>query len=148
MPTAGSRLLEFAQESGQYPLLELEMIPAKSVNENYLELERTSFLPYLESLLIWLVGENAFQSVPVLSSLIMPGTYFFIFIFTCSCCLYNKTRKSTLVLALIAGLIVTLFLSPVCIYRYCLSLVAVSPLLIAILLEPQHSATRKRSPIT
>lgn len=121
-----------------HPLIEYSMMDVKSWNEDYTPMERMSLLPPLDFFLWLLIGKMGINRVPIISTLLNPGTYFFLFLLVCGYALRKCMRQQASAylpfFVLMGALFLTYLLSPVCIYRYCMAFISCTPLLITVML--------------
>lgn len=111
-----------------HPLIQYE--DAQSVpNDDLKDNPRQSLFPALNSLLSAAILGGSWSRIPVLSLLFKPGFYMAIFIFLAMTSFILRRSDQVLVLGFCAGLIVTLILSPVCLFRYFYPLLLTIPLL-------------------
>ena len=113
--------------------MEYNMLDVKLWNPKYIEISRSSKFPIYEHLLNSVVGENSWQKIPILSTVFSLGFYFIIFIFAFLIVIVRRKFSYLLPLSLAMGLYITLFLSPVALFRYGYPFVLISPLLITII---------------
>lgn len=116
-----------------HPYMEYNMLDVKLWNPKYIEISRSSKFPIYEHLLNSVVGENSWQKIPILSTVFSLGFYFIIFIFAFLIVIVRRKFSYLLPLSLAMGLYITLFLSPVALFRYGYPFVLISPLLITII---------------
>ena len=110
-----------------HPYLEFYMLEAKKHNPDYIEIQRHSFLPHYEKILEKLVAQNYFSKIPIISSFLKLGTYFTLFITVLIFILYKKSYKYLVPLSYVFGLYITLFLSPVALFRYGFPILLITP---------------------
>jgi len=114
-----------------HPYLEYDMLDAKYWNERYIEINRDSKFPLYEKFLNFLVKENSWKNIPVISSIFTIGTYFIIYMFALVYTILHKNYKLLVPFSLILGLLLTLFLAPVALFRYSFPIIIIWPLLIS-----------------
>ena len=112
---------------------------------------RTSLFPAYDNLLGTLFGKGddhsgaggnlsmAFSKVPVLGTFCRIGTYTWVLIYLFFYSLYRRWKKPFGVIGLEIGICITVFLSPVIMYRYCAPIIFTAPLFVAILFLPWES---------
>ena len=118
-----------------HPYIEYDMLDAEKWNKNYIKIERNSLIPPYEKFLNNLVSKNAWNNLPIISTLFSGGTYFFIFIFVTVYIIYTKKYIYLIPLSLILGLYLTILLAPVTLFRYLYPIVLSTPILISLLLK-------------
>lgn len=109
---------------------------------------RSSLFPAYEDLLSTLYGKGEdhsgyggnlsmeFSNVPVLGVLSKAGIYFWMMLYLFFYALYRRWREPFLILGLGIGIFVTVFLSPVIMYRYCAPMIFAAPLFVAVFFMP------------
>ena len=118
-----------------HPLIESTMLDAKFWNKNYISIERKSlFTPY-ENILTKLVTNSNWQKIPVINILFRPSTYFWTLLLILIISTYEKKKELISYLLLPICFIISIFLSPVIIFRYLYPLVISMPLTIIIFLK-------------
>lgn len=106
---------------------------------------RVSLFPFYEKILGWMFGMGytedgyggelfmAFSEIPILSWLCKAGTYTWILMYTCIYSFIRKRKHILLPLGYLLALFLTVFLSPVIMYRYVAPFVFSGPLIVALL---------------
>ena len=118
-----------------HPLIESTMLDAKFWNKNYISIERKSlFTPY-ENILTKLVTNSNWLKIPVINILFRPSTYFWTLLLILIISTYEKKKELISYLLLPICFIISIFLSPVIIFRYLYPLVISMPLTIIIFLK-------------
>lgn len=120
----------YPDERQYHPYIEIEMIDAKSYSPDYLELERSSFIPDLNERLITFFDEAQWQDIPVISSLFTAGTYVWIVLLFVLYCILIRAYKYLIPASLLLGLIITIVLGPVSLIRYLYPVIFTVPVII------------------
>lgn len=123
--------------------LNYDMLDAKAYNPDYVAINRTSLLPLYDKFLQKFVSGHVWQNIPVVSNLVSGGSYFLLFICTCGVLILRKKWKLFVPFSLVAGLYITLFLSPVALFRYYLPVVVIMPTLVGIILNELRGSNSK-----
>ncbi len=109
---------------------------------------RSSLLPSYEKVLSTLYGKGtdytgyggnlsmAFSSVPVFGTLNKAGSYLWLLIYLFFYAIYKRWREPFAVIGIGVGVSLTVFLSPVILYRYCSPIIFTAPLFMAVLFTP------------
>lgn len=119
-----------------HPLIEYENLELDS-RISYLGIKRSSKFPIYDQLLRIVSGgtnqtlaaKGGWEFVPVFSTLFTMGFYFVITLASIVLTFLYKKWHYFVPLAIVIGLYCTLLLSPVALFRYCLPIVILSPLL-------------------
>ena len=77
-----------------------------------------------------------FSSIPILGTLSEVGIYFWLLLYLFSYALYRRWREPFVIIGICMGVCLTVFLSPVILYRYCAPVIFTAPLFIAVLFTP------------
>ena len=108
-----------------------------------------------EKYLAWFFGQGddfsgyggnlsmVFSKIPIISLFIKSGIYFWTIIYVIGYCVYKKLRMPFLVMGLVIGLIVTVVLSPVILYRYMAPVIFSFPIYLAVLFTKWDSEKAK-----
>ena len=116
-----------------HPYIEYQISKPHRFNKNLIQIKRSSkFKPY-EKLLNFILNQNKWQSIPLFSSICSIGTYFILILYLLFLALYRKRHEYLLYLSIYIGLYITLFLSPVALYRYVYPVVIALPLLLLLM---------------
>lgn len=113
----------------------------------YIQIGRASLLPVYDRALGWLFGTNPggygqaalpgdtdhFSEVPLLAALCRASTWFWVIVFLFAYGVWRRWRSEFVPLALALGLLVTVALAPLVMYRYCAPVVFSVPLLLVLL---------------
>lgn len=99
---------------------------------------------WLYELLSELSYENSYQEIPVISMLFSSGLAIWIVILYTAYCLYKKMYNYLVPIVFIIGLILTLFLGPVVLFRYIYPLVISIPLLLTSALNMNYVGLTKK----
>ena len=105
----------------------------KVINLPQIEIKRNSKISIIEKYFKEVLNENKWQKIPVISSICSMGNYFVFGLFLIVLILYRKKYKYLIPISIYVGIYITLFLSPVALYRYVYSIVISIPLLTLIL---------------
>ncbi len=109
---------------------------------------RSSLFPFYEKILGVLYGNGTdhtgyggnlsmiFSSIPILGTLSEVGIYFWLLLYLFSYALYRRWREPFVIIGICMGVCLTVFLSPVILYRYCAPVIFTAPLFIAVLFTP------------
>ena len=109
---------------------------------------RSSLFPFYEKILGVLYGNGTdhtgyggnlsmiFSSIPILGILSEVGIYFWLLLYLFSYALYRRWREPFVIIGICMGVCLTVFLSPVILYRYCAPVIFTAPLFIAVLFTP------------
>lgn len=108
-------------------------------------LKRTSLFPPYNQALAWLFGEGetldgygghlfmAFSDIPVLSVLCKAGTYTWLLLYAACYAVYRRWYGALVILSFPVGIWISVFLSPVIMYRYVAPIIFSAPLIVAVL---------------
>lgn len=111
-----------------HPYVEYNTTAGSSWNAKYIDIPRSSLLPNVDELVsVEVYGKGWSNSS--FSIVLKSGFYFLLFVICLVACKYVKRRDLYPLLYLVGGLIVTLFLAPVCLFRYVYPLILSTPLL-------------------
>ncbi len=112
-----------------------------SVNETLQEgIPSRSFLPGLKDVYSHIVNGNSYYNWPVISLLMKPAFYFWLFILGLLICFYKKNKKSIVAYSYPLFYLATMFLGPCVNFRYIYPFVAALPLLLAVAFAKQTEA--------
>jgi CHASE2 domain-containing sensor protein len=81
------------------------------------------------------MSDASYNKIPILNVLLNAGVYFFLLIFLLGFVIARKTWNLLLPLLLLVGLLVTIVLSPVILFRYTFPWISCTPILVAMLLD-------------
>jgi len=127
-----AEMLEFGDDSD----LGLLYTFNASSNDAYPEgIPSHSYLPSVEKWYSHVVNGNSYYSWPVISLLMKPAFYFWLFVYVCMAALYKKSRKSIAVLAYPLFYLMTMFLGPCVNFRYMYPFIVVLPVLVSFVLS-------------
>ena len=76
-----------------------------------------------------------FSKIPGLGTLSNAGIYFWMIIYMFFYAIYRKWKAPLVIIGFGVGMLVTVFLSPVILYRYCAPVIFAAPLFVALFLE-------------
>lgn len=125
--------ISFATVYGEWP----EATVGALITEQYdIEVEYTSYLPWLKDTLDDLFVRNEYQSIPGLSSLIHPATYSWMLLYAIAWAIWRRKWAVLGTSTLMLMYLLTLFLGPCTLVRYCYYLMPSAPVLIAALISP------------
>ena len=127
-----------------HPYFEYNNIDALWWNEDYTPIYRNSIFPEIDSFISEHVYNGLWNRVPLLSLFNRAGAYFSLFVFAVIHALHTRDGRALLPLCLLGGLYITLFLSPVCLFRYIFGIALSTPLLLLII-NPQRVQTNVNS---
>jgi hypothetical protein len=94
-----------------------------------------SYLPAVKAWYAHVVNGNSYYNWPVISLLMKPAFYFWLFVYICLAALYKKSRKSVSVLAYPLFYLMTMFLGPCVNFRYMYPFIVVLPVLASFVLS-------------
>lgn len=94
-----------------------------------------TYLPKLRKMYGWLINENGYQKIPVVSILFSLALYSYVVIFFLMRCIYKKNWKMWVPGVFLLLYLMTLFLGPTAIMRYVYPLMVCSPVLLAIMIK-------------
>ena len=100
----------------------------------------TSLLPGLRKLYDWLFSQNNYQRVPGLSTLIHPATYTWMLLFVLAWAIWRRRWAVLGSGTLMLMYLLTLFLGPCTLVRYCYYLMTAAPVLLALMCTPKENA--------
>ena len=126
-----------------HPYIEYEVSTPSLYSKDLIEIERESKFPIYEKALNYILNQNNWQKVPVISSICSMGTYFIIILFAFFLVIYKKKYNLLIPISIYIGIYVTLFLSPVALYRYCYSVMLSLPLIILIIAKVYENKNNK-----
>lgn len=128
-----------------HPYLNLQCYNTTEVYDGF-SISRRSLCPPYELILRILFGyggagygwggdlEMTFTRIPIFNELCQAGTYTWILVFEFFYAIYKRKKEIFVILGIELGLWLTVFLSPVIMYRYCAPLIFTAPLYILALL--------------
>lgn len=105
---------------------------------DYIWVERVSVLPLLSQLYFQICYNTIHQKVPILSTLMNPGSAFWLMILIGSYYIYKRKYAYIVPLSLLVGLWGTIMLGPVVLIRYSYPLILCIPILIAMALDMEY----------
>lgn len=117
-----------------HPLLEYLMLDAKFWNPIYIVIDRDTKLPVYDKLLYYSIEKNGWKFIPVISTLFTMGFYFILFLFLCGMIFVYKKYRLFIPLSIIVGLLLTIFLAPVSLFRYFYPIFIVTPIILSLIL--------------
>jgi len=104
-----------------------------------------SYLPGLLRMYSHIVNGNSYYGWPVLTYLMRPAFYFWIFVLALFAAVYKRSRNSILVFAYPLFYLMTMFLGPCVNFRYMYPYIAVMPLLVSFVFAEKNRKTVKGS---
>ncbi len=110
-----------------HPYIEYNTTSGTQWNPKYVDIPRSSLLPQVDEAISQWNYSGDWSRNP-LSIVLKSGFYFLLFLTCWICSKYAKRNDLSIMFALCAGLIVTYFLSPVCLFRYVYPLVITAPM--------------------
>lgn len=128
-----------------HPYIEYQMMDATYWNPDYTDVERKSLFPSIDEWIVSMVDQNRYSgaedaerygSYLPFCLLVNCGTYFFLYLLALTFSIVERRTHNALALAFLGGFIVTLLLSPVCLFRYVFPLVSCTPLVLVMLTPP------------
>ena len=99
------------------------------------EINTESFIPLYQSILYGLIRKQEWSRIPVLHHLWRATFTTYLFLLSTIFALYRKKYKYLLPLSLVFGLLITVFLSPVALFRYIFPAVLCTPIMIYIFIK-------------
>ncbi len=90
-----------------------------------------SYLPKVEAWYSHAINGNAYYNWPVISQLMKPAVYFWLFVLSIFVCIYKKKKEGIAVLAYPVFYMLTMLLGPCVNFRYMYPYIAVIPMLLA-----------------
>lgn len=121
-----------------HPYIEYDMMNAKFWNKKYIDIKRNSKFKIYDKLLYLTLTKNYWKKVPIISTLFTMGTYFIIFIFLIGITILRKKRNYFIPLSVVLGLYITLFLSPVGLFRYCFPILMLLPIFLSLIISKNN----------
>ena len=113
-----------------HPLIEYKCINAKLFNPEYIDIQSKSPCPELTERFNEFMSAGGFSNIPILSLFVNPAAYLWVFLLAGVILVVSRRSQACLIWIAIAGLYVTLFLSPVCLFRYCYPVLLAMPVLL------------------
>lgn len=105
-----------------------------------IRVEYPNLLPPLQKALDFLYFRNEYQSIPGLSALIHPATYSWMLLYAIAWAIWRKKWAALGTSMLMLMYLLTLFLGPCTLVRYCYYLMPCAPVLTATLISPGEKA--------
>ena len=103
-----------------------------SFNDLYPDgIESHSYLPGVYRMYSHIVNGNAYYDWPVVSQLMKPAFYFWIFMLVIFACIFKRNKKSILILAYPVMYFMTMLLGPCVNFRYMYPFIVIMPVLVA-----------------
>ena len=90
-----------------------------------------SYLPKVEAWYSHVVNGNAYYNWPVVSQLMKPAVYFWLFVLSIFVCIYKRKKEGIVLLAYPIFYMLTMLLGPCVNFRYMYPFIAVVPMLLA-----------------
>ena len=106
-----------------------EMVTTDYDYEGYADIQRTSVCPVADEFIIDVVMNETWSDVPVLNVFLNAGMWTWFFFTLCAIALLKRRGDMKFAFFIIAGLFLTLLLSPLCYFRYAYALITCLPLL-------------------
>ncbi len=111
-----------------HPYIEYDTTSMSKWDVRYIDIPRASLFPGADEAISAYIYDGEWSKSPI-SITLKSGFYFLLFAVCLVACKYSKRCDLYPMFYLIGGLIVTLFLAPVCLFRYIYPLVLATPLL-------------------
>lgn len=144
-----------------HPYIEYLCLDTSTFGRTDFAVSRNSLFPFYDRLLGWLYGEAqnypidypdgfggnlsmAFSSIPILGILSKAGIYFWMLLYLFFYALYRRWKAPFAMIGMGTGLLLTVFFSPVMMYRYCAPVIFAAPLFAAIFLVPWDSTKKTK----
>ena len=124
----------YYDERMYHPYIEYDMLDAHKWNSKYISIKRYSKFHTYERILNYVVKENNWEKIPVISSMFTAGTYFLVFAYLFLLTIFKKNFKYILPLSIILGLYMTVFFAPVALFRYLFPIIMISPLMVNLII--------------
>lgn len=121
-----------------HPYIEYDMMNAKFWNKKYIDIKRSSKFKAYDKLLYLTLVKNYWKKVPIISTIFTMGTYFIVFIFLIGIAILRKKWQYFIPLSIVLGLYITLFLSPVGLFRYCFPILMILPILLSLIISKNN----------
>lgn len=121
-----------------HPYVEYQTSTGTNINPNYIDIPRTSLIPAIDNKIAEWFKSTSWNDIPVLSIGVKSGFYFILFVTCMMAAISRKRADLTLPILMTLGLIVTYFLSPVCLFRYIYPLVISIPLFFLVFTNKTH----------
>ncbi|WP_143160655.1 DUF6020 family protein [Hespellia stercorisuis] len=115
--------------------------------DEYVFVERTSYLPALSKFYSTFAYQTIAQYVPVISMLFNPGFSFWVIVFAIALCVYRKYYRMAVPLSILVGLWMTLILSPVVLMRYAYPMMISMPVVLCMCCRASGAAVSKNIPL-
>ena len=127
-----AEMLEFGDDSD----LGLLYTFNASINDDYPEgIPSHSYLPSVEAWYSHVVNGNSYFNWPVISVLMKPAFWFWLFVYGCFAALYKKSRKGLAVLTYPLFYLMTMFLGPCVNFRYMYPFIVILPVLVSFVMS-------------
>ena len=127
----------FATVYGEWPEAK---VGALIIEQFDIKVEYTDCIPWLRNLFDSLFVRNNYQRVPGLSTLIHPATYTWMLLFVLAWAIWRRRWAVLGSGTLMLMYLLTLFLGPCTLVRYCYYLMAAAPVLVALMCTPKENA--------
>ena len=102
-----------------------------------------SYLPSAEKMYSHIINGNAFFDWPIISLLMKPAFYFWLFILSVFIALYKRSRKSIAVLAYPLMYLGTMFLGPCVNFRYIYPFIVSLPVILSFVISEKKEVSAK-----
>lgn len=129
----------FATVYGEWPEAQVgALIIEQFDNEVEYTVEYTDCIPWLREIFDSLFVRNNYQSIPGLSTLIHPATYTWMLLYALAWAVWRRKWAVLATGMLMLMYLLTLFLGPCTLVRYCYYLMVAAPILVAMLLAKEN----------
>lgn len=125
-----------------HPYIEYDTTPLSRWDSRYIDIPRASLFPEADKAISAYVYGGEWSESP-LSITLKSGFYFMLFVICLVSCKYAKRCDLYPMFYLVGGFIITLFLAPVCLFRYIYPLVLAMPLLFLVFFKSKRRHASK-----
>ncbi len=103
------------------------------------EIEKHSFLPFLDSIHNELFSKANYRTIPILRQFFLPALYFWLILLAILFMTFKKKKKNIIVLGFMITYFLTLFLGPFVSLRYLYAIVVCLPFLMLTILDDREA---------